>query len=159
MQATRMLQPSYDEIVPGLFISNITISLSRSFLHINNIKLVVNCAKELTNIKNTSRKIKFINIPLYDRVEDNDLMYDFLEKTVDKIRLFHLYGNNVLVHCHMGISRSASVVVAYLIKYYNYNLTDAINFVISKRNIAFNGGKNIVFYNTLKKFEKKINRL
>ena len=39
----------------------------------------------------------------------------------------------VLVHCHAGISRSSSVILAYLIKYLKMNLDKALTFMKSKR--------------------------
>lgn len=41
--------------------------------------------------------------------------------------------NKVLVHCHAGISRSTSIVIAYLIKQHNMTLPDALNYVKTKR--------------------------
>ena len=42
-------------------------------------------------------------------------------------------GSRVLVHCKMGISRSASVVIAYAMKAYNMSLEEAIQLVKKKR--------------------------
>lgn len=42
----------------------------------------------------------------------------------------------VLVHCVQGISRSASVVCAYLIKIYGWTPAQAVQYVKSKRPIA-----------------------
>ena len=42
-------------------------------------------------------------------------------------------GSKVLVHCKMGISRSASVVIAYVMKANNWNLKKAFRFVKDKR--------------------------
>lgn len=42
-------------------------------------------------------------------------------------------GAKVLVHCKMGISRSASVVIAYVMKAKNWNLDVALSYVKNKR--------------------------
>jgi predicted protein tyrosine phosphatase len=51
-------------------------------------------------------------------------------KTIDK---FRQQGKAVLIHCTAGISRSATVVIAYLMKYEGMTMTDAILFLKRKR--------------------------
>ncbi len=43
---------------------------------------------------------------------------------------------NVLVHCQAGVSRSASVVIAFLIKKFKVDFSEALNFVQSKRKVV-----------------------
>lgn len=52
--------------------------------------------------------------------------YDFIDQTRKK--------TNVLVHCYAGISRSATIVIAYLLKKYNYSLDNVIAMVKRRRN-------------------------
>lgn len=39
----------------------------------------------------------------------------------------------MLVHCQAGVSRSASVVIAFIIKKFKVDFTEALSFVQSKR--------------------------
>ena len=43
----------------------------------------------------------------------------------------HNNNKNILVHCFMGASRSASIVVNYMVKKHSYTVDDAINFLKS----------------------------
>ena len=55
-----------------------------------------------------------------------------LDSAIDK-------GESVLVHCLGGISRSSTIIIAYLMFKYNYPLNNAYDFVKSKKtNIAPN---------------------
>lgn len=57
-------------------------------------------------------------------------IYDFIEQ--------HLRSGPVLVHCDRGVSRSATVVIAYLMKAHHYDLATALAFVKGKRKIRPN---------------------
>uniref|UniRef100_A0A669D5Y4 Dual specificity protein phosphatase n=1 Tax=Oreochromis niloticus TaxID=8128 RepID=A0A669D5Y4_ORENI len=48
--------------------------------------------------------------------------------------------SRVLIHCAVGVSRSASIVLAYLMIHHNYTLLDAINKVKERRWIFPNRG-------------------
>ena len=54
---------------------------------------------------------------------------------------------NILIHCYMGSSRSASFVVAYLYKIHNMFIEDCISFIKKKRSLV---NINTTFINDLK---------
>ena len=62
-----------------------------------------------------------------------------------------LKNGHVLVNCQMGISRSVSLVIAYLIRYHNMTFYDAKNYVQRYRPCA---NPNLAFCGMLLKFEK-----
>lgn len=43
-------------------------------------------------------------------------------------------NKNILVHCHAGLSRSATIVCAYLIRKNGWSCEEAVSFVKKKRN-------------------------
>lgn len=57
----------------------------------------------------------------------------FAYGVVNLILNFRQEGSKVLVHCKMGVSRSASVVIAYAMKAYNWPFKKAFDYVQSKR--------------------------
>lgn len=56
--------------------------------------------------------------------------------TFSPLRLFRKNQSKCLVHCKMGVSRSASTVIAYAMKEYGWTLEKAYNFVKQKRSIT-----------------------
>ena len=60
-------------------------------------------------------------------------------------------GKNILIHCMAGVSRSASVLINYLMKKYDMEYDDAYKYLISKRSIVM---PNESFKNQLKSIKK-----
>mmetsp|Transcript_21970 Transcript_21970/g.18844 ORF Transcript_21970/g.18844 Transcript_21970/m.18844 type:complete len:108 (+) Transcript_21970:131-454(+) len=91
-----------------------------------------------------------LNIEAEDE-EDYDLSKHFDEcfEYIDKKR----EECNVLVHCFAGVSRSASVVIAYLMKKNSWTYQQTHDFVYLKRPLI---QPNAGFANILKKYESKI---
>jgi protein-tyrosine phosphatase len=61
----------------------------------------------------------------------------------------------VLVHCHAGISRSSTIILAYLIKHQNMSFEDALAHAQTKRTKI---NPNPGFRKQLKEFEKSLNQ-
>lgn len=81
---------------------------------------------------------------------DKDISQFFLDGIKfmeDAIR----YGGTVLVHCAAGISRSGSMMVAYVMKRENMKFEDALNFVKQRRKKVW---PNDGFVKQLKAFEE-----
>ncbi|KAF9778658.1 protein-tyrosine phosphatase-like protein [Thelephora terrestris] len=70
----------------------------------------------------TVTRIDIMDIPSADLKSHLDAACAGIEKSLTS-------GKNVLVHCQQGISRSASVVIAYLIKKYDMSYEYAYAFV------------------------------
>lgn len=73
----------------------------------------------------------YCNVRVYDD-EKTDLLKHW-DNTFKYISRAKMEGSKVLVHCKMGISRSASVVIAYAMKAYNWDFDQAIKHVKEKR--------------------------
>ncbi len=77
---------------------------------------VLNLARELPIIRIKGKKIKIKHIKAIDS-ENYNLRYDFDEafKFIDRVRDSN---GRILINCAMGISRSATIVIAYLMSRY-----------------------------------------
>ncbi|KAG9313375.1 hypothetical protein JVU11DRAFT_5692 [Chiua virens] len=98
-----------DEIVPNLWIGDLPSALNVESLKAKKIFSVVTAMRGKVTINATFNKCQ-INI---DDSADEDVLVHFLpsisfiQKELDK-------GRSVLVHCQAGLSRSATIVAAYL---------------------------------------------
>lgn len=115
-----------DYIIDNIYLGNS--SHTEDELQVIGVSYVFNIT---TNYYRSYKKIIEINCPTEDIDEWNIL--ESFPKIVDKIKELSDKGHTIYVHCHAGISRSASVIILYLIKYHKYSFREAFKFVRSKR--------------------------
>ncbi|XP_043924329.1 protein phosphatase Slingshot homolog 1 isoform X1 [Protopterus annectens] len=93
---------------------------------------ILNVTREIDNF--FPGMFAYHNIRVYDE-ETTDLLghwneaYNFINKAKKN-------QSKCLVHCKMGISRSASTVIAYAMKEFGWSLEKAYNYVKEKRNVT-----------------------
>lgn len=107
------------------------------FLDDHQITTVINMASECQyDGSEVGDHISFHYVPINDDYVTNITTY--LDNVADLINSKLLSGSSVLVHCMMGLSRSVSMVLAYLIKYHSMPLKTAYQFVRDHRSILPN---------------------
>ena len=124
------------EIIPNfLYISSYNATKNLELLEKNKITHIINCAADFCeNVFEHDNKFTYLSFYLKDHVLENIecIFYEcikFIENVREK-------GGRVLVHCIQGISRSVSIVMAYIIFTKKVSYDKAFNLVQSKREIS-----------------------
>ncbi|OCT86151.1 dual specificity protein phosphatase 16 [Xenopus laevis] len=137
-------------ILPHLYLGCQRDVLNKELMQQNEIGYVLNAS-------NTCPKPDFISDSHFLRVPVNDSFCEkilpWLDKSVDFIEKAKASNNRVLVHCLAGISRSATIAIAYIMKRMDMSLDEAYRFVKEKRPTI---SPNFNFLGQLLDFEKKI---
>ncbi|AWP12120.1 putative protein phosphatase Slingshot -like 3 [Scophthalmus maximus] len=97
----------------------------------NNVGYILNVTREIDNFFPES--FTYMNIRVYD-VEATDLLPHWTD-TYKFINTARKSGQAVLVHCKMGVSRSASTVISYAMKQQRWPLDVALAYVRDRRSI------------------------
>ncbi|KHN78638.1 Dual specificity protein phosphatase 14 [Toxocara canis] len=85
----------------------------------------------------------------------NTDLYSHLHVQCDQIQEVISQGGNVLVHCVAGVSRSASICLAFLVKCRHMSLRDAYHHMASKRPLV---RPNLGFWRQLISFEQEVTK-
>lgn len=120
-------QPS--KILDWLYIGNYQNAMDKKELKSLKIKYVLNCASECQSIQDKDFKFKHLKIidkPNYQIIEHFNSAILFLEEA-------HVSNSKVLVYCKMGMSRSVTIVMSYLIKTYHYTSQQAYRYIKARR--------------------------
>ena len=126
-----------NQIIPNLWLGNRNSPTEYANLKKNNIKLIINCTKDLNYC--VPSDIHTIRLAINDaNTEESNRILG--EKMTELTFLMDLYLKNnmgVLVHCCAGMQRSATVVICYLLKYKHYKLDEAKQIMKKERGIVF----------------------
>lgn len=121
-----------DQIEPGLWLGNVTAAADLPTLEklaIRSILTIDSCPLPAHVTENPGLRVKYIQA---SDVPREDLIKHF-EDTNKFIRDSLAEERNVLVHCYFGVSRSATIVIAYIMDKYKLGYEAALHRVKSRR--------------------------
>jgi len=128
------MTPIVDNIILG---NSVDASFYYRMEHYN-IGTIINVTREIKNY--FEGYFYYYNIEIYDQNHDTftNEIFDNVCKFIDEQTktVTDPSKRNILIHCYMGSSRSASVTAAYLIYKYGYSVDDCIKLLRSKRDIV-----------------------
>lgn len=140
-----------DQVEKNLYLGNVTTAMDLDWLKKHNIShiLTIETCPLPQKIETFMPHITFqyfhlADMPRADILSLFQSSFEFLDKALES-------GGTVLVHCFYGVSRSATLVIAYLMKKYSMSFSDAYELVKQKRKIAY---PNRGFQEQLKLYEE-----
>lgn len=96
------------------------------------VHYILNVTREIDNF--FPGTFEYHNIRVYDEEATN--LLEYWNETYKFITKAKKAGAKCLVHCKMGVSRSASTVIAYAMKEYGWDLDTAFDYVKEKRAVT-----------------------
>jgi dual specificity MAP kinase phosphatase len=139
------------EILPELFLGNAVNSEDLEWLKKHNIEYILNVTSDLPNIFEEQGSIKYMQIPISDHAGQN--LASFFPQAIEFIDKGRAQKKGVLVHCLAGISRSVTVMLAYLMAHRQLSLNEAYNMILKRK---ANIDPNFHFMHQLHSFEKQL---
>jgi protein-tyrosine phosphatase len=137
------------EIIQGLYLSGEEIAMNNELLKKNNILYILNATNHIPFYHET--EFTYYRIPLVDNPNINIRQYfDETYKIIDEIITDN---KKILIHCHAGISRSATIVIAYIMKKNKITMNEAYKIVQKGRPCI---SPNLGFCGQLMLYEKDL---
>ncbi|XP_066099213.1 dual specificity protein phosphatase 13A isoform X2 [Saccopteryx bilineata] len=133
-----------DEVWPNLFLGDAYAARDKSKLTQLGITHVMNVAAGKFQVDTGAKFYHGMPLEYYGIEADDNPFFDLSVYFLPAARYIRtalsVPQGRVLVHCAMGVSRSATIVLAFLMIYENMTLVEAIQKVQAHRNICPNSG-------------------
>ena len=139
------------KITQDIYISDLPSAFNRERLHDEGITHIVNMIIGVDSL--FPEEFEYLNIPSHDNPSQD--LSQYFQETNNFIQNAINHGGKVLVHCSQGISRSSTIIIAYLITQ-GYSYLDALLLLQDKRPIV---NTNLGFRQQLLNFEAKFTLL
>jgi protein-tyrosine phosphatase len=138
---------SIDNIINNIYIGNYPAALNISLLKNIGITHILVAGKDMVEM--------FPNDFIYKTISLYDSPHTNISKYFPESNTFIKSADKILVHCGAGVSRSVSLVLAYLISEYNMTYSESIKLMKSKRQIA---NPNTGFEKHLRKYSLELHK-
>ncbi|XP_067901070.1 dual specificity protein phosphatase 10 [Heterodontus francisci] len=139
-------------ILPFLFLGNEQDAQDIEKMQRMNVGYIINVTTHLPLYHYEKGIFCYKRLPATDSNKQN--LRQYFEEAFEFIEEAHQCGKGLLIHCQAGVSRSATIVIAYLMKHTRMTMTDAYKFVKGKRPII---SPNLNFMGQLLEFEEDLN--
>ena len=142
-----------NEIMPGLYLGDMHAAGAEMLSQLQSLSIgaIVNCTMDHeVQCTMEDRGIEYARIAVHD--EDMAQILPYLTAAAQFIDRHISAGTGVLVHCQRGVSRSATVVIGYLMKYHQMTRDQAYVRAKTRRSVV---SPNIGFWNQLQLFESQ----
>ena len=141
------------QIIKNLWLGNINTSKNKDFFLKNNIQLVINCSRHIDFIDLDIEKYR---LDVHDNLSNRThvTILKNIDNIVNLVDKYLKENKGVLIHCHAGMQRAATVTACYLMNKYNSTPDEVIKIIRDKRKIAFRPFPN--YYDTLNKYYSKL---
>lgn len=128
-----MTSNPYDKITDFLFLGN-----RHALNAASDFSLIVNCSRE-KDVAFPPNCDYCIRLSVEDSPDESGKLLTLIleTKVLEQIHNNVINKQPVLVHCSAGMQRSCAVVACYLIKYHEMNPSTSVEYIRSKRPIAF----------------------
>lgn len=129
------LEPVY--IYDWLILGNLQDALTKQ--EVMNIDAVLSVFNEGNNYKEIFSKKDWFVIDILDSMDQN--IEQYFDKAFEFLDNMEKQNKTCIVHCHAGINRSATIVLAYFVKKSGINLFDAYEYLsLMRPGIIYNIG-------------------
>ena len=138
-------------ILNNIYLGSIHDANSQDFINKNKIKTIVSLINNDTTLNVNTAVVKHHRFNVEDFHTEANKLFNMLP---DIYNIIDSTNENILIHCMVGMSRSAAVVIYYIMRKYNIKSFDKVyQKVKSKRSIV---NPNSGFKDILKRFENNL---
>uniref|UniRef100_A0A3B4BAG4 Dual specificity protein phosphatase 10 n=1 Tax=Periophthalmus magnuspinnatus TaxID=409849 RepID=A0A3B4BAG4_9GOBI len=139
-------------ILPSLYLGNEQDAQDLRLLQRLNVGYILNVTTHLPLYHYDTGLFVYKRLPATDSNKQN--LRQYFEEAFEFIEEAQQAGMGLLIHCQAGVSRSATIVIAYLMKHTWMTMTDAYKYVKTRRPII---SPNLNFMGQLLEFEEDLN--
>ncbi|CAO1326780.1 unnamed protein product [Diamesa hyperborea] len=139
------------EVLPSLYLCGACAIVRPETLEKLNVKFLVNATVELPDTPLPDERPNYLRVPIKDTKDAN--LIEYFDQVADLIEETRQADGKSLVHCVAGVSRSVSLILAYLMKYADMSLKNAFHHV---RSVRPQVRPNVGFFKQLIAYEQRL---